>query len=77
MQAIVNWGFCVVTCVAVSVLTRPPHTHQVTDQLVCHWHRLSIFEGLGTHWYNHVVLWWSLFALGVIALCLLFSGIWL
>ena len=37
----------------------------------------ALFEGLGTRWYNHVVLWWGLFVLLILGLVLLFSGLWL
>ena len=33
MQAIINWTFCVVVCIGVSLATPPPKPEQVTDQL--------------------------------------------
>ncbi len=77
MQAIINWFFCVIVCVAVSLLTPPPAPEQVTDELTFNWRHLNIFSGLGEHWYSHVVLWWGLFAIIILALILAFSGIWM
>jgi SSS family solute:Na+ symporter len=73
-QAIVNWCFCVVICVAVSLLTAPPSPEQVSDELTLNWHKLNIFQGLGERWYQSVVLWWVLFVAMVATLILLFSG---
>jgi solute:Na+ symporter, SSS family len=74
MQGILNWAFCVVVCVAVSLLTAPPRPEQVTDDLTFNWRRLNIFGELGTAWYQHVVLWWGLFVLIIVALMVVFSG---
>jgi len=75
MQAAINWVFCVIVCVLVSLLTPPPDSSQVTDQLTINWKRLNIFHQLGTSWYTSVYLWWSLFAAIVIALIFVFSGL--
>jgi SSS family solute:Na+ symporter len=77
MQAIINWLFCMGTCVAVSALTPPPAPEQVTDDLTLNWKRLNIFGGLGTRWYTSVVSWWLLFVLIVAAILLTFSGLFL
>jgi len=77
MQSIINWSFCVAVCVTVSLLTPKPAPEQVTDQLTLNWNKLNIFDELGTHWYNSVVLWWGLFAAGIIALVIVFSGIFM
>ncbi len=74
IQATVNWAFCVVLCVAVSLVTPPPAPEQVTDDLTFNWRRLNIFGGLGRHWYSSVLFWWGLFCLGILALMVLFSG---
>ena len=76
-QAILNWLFSVAVCVVVSLATAPPRPEQVTDQLTLNWRRLNILEGLGTRWYTHVLLWWGLFAVIIIGLILVFSGVWL
>ena len=76
-QASVNWVFAVAVCVAVSLATAPPKPQQVTDRLTFNWRKLNIFEGLGSHWYNNVVLWWGLSAAIMIGLIVAFSGIWL
>jgi len=75
MQSIVNWAFSVAVCVAASLMTPPPEPEQVTDRLVVNWRRLNIFEDLGDRWYTSVVTWWAGFAIGVIALVALFSGL--
>ena len=77
MQSIINWGFCVVVCVAVSLATAPPRPEQVTDQLTFNWKQLNIFTELGRHWYSHVVLWWSLFVVIIVTIILMFSGLFL
>ena len=77
MQGIVNWACCVVICITISVLTPPPRTEQVTDQLTVNWHRLNIFSELGERWYTSVVTWWGLFVVVILALFILFSGLFL
>jgi SSS family solute:Na+ symporter len=76
-QAIINWLFCVVICVVVSLITPPPAPQQVTDQLTFNWRKLNIFDGLGEKWYTHVVLWWGLFVVITTALIVYFSGLFL
>jgi SSS family solute:Na+ symporter len=73
-QAMLNWVLCVLICVTVSFLTKPPRPEQVTDQTTINWKKLNILQGLGSKWYNHILLWWSVFALLIIALLVLFSG---
>jgi SSS family solute:Na+ symporter len=77
MQGIVNWAVCVAVCIAVSLLTPPPQPEQVADQLTFNWHRLNIFSDLGEKWYTSVLTWWGLFVVLVLALTLLFSGLFL
>ncbi|MBT4817701.1 MAG: sodium/solute symporter [Lentisphaerae bacterium] len=74
MQAIVNWAFCVLVCVGVSLATAPPDPEQVTDELTLNWRKLNIFDGLGERWYQNVALWWGAFVLAILALVILFSG---
>lgn len=75
MQGIVNFGFCVVVCAVVSLRTPRPSPEKVTDQLTFNWKKLNIFGGLGTRWYNSVVLWWLLLALTILSLVITFSGL--
>lgn len=75
MQAMINWTFCVVMCVAVSIATRPPRPEQITDNLTVNWKKINIFSNLGNHWYSSVLLWWGLFAFLVVLLVVVFSGI--
>jgi len=74
-QAAVNWVFCVLVCVAVSLATPRPSAERVTDQLILNWKMLNIFGGLGTRWYNSVVTWWCLFVLLVVTLVVVFSPV--
>ena len=77
MQAIVNWGFSVLVCVAVSLLTAKPGPDQVNDTLVINWRRMNIFQELGSRWYTSVILWWGIFAIVITLLMLFFSGLFL
>jgi SSS family solute:Na+ symporter len=77
MQGIITWILCSIVCIAVSLRTTRPRPEQVTDSLALNWRRLNVFGELGTHWYNHVLLWWSLFVVGIVVLMLVFSGLWL
>ncbi|NQT15837.1 MAG: sodium/solute symporter [Planctomycetes bacterium] len=74
-QAALNWTFCMLVCVAVSLLTRPPTAEQVTDQLVFNWRKLNVFDSLGNRWYTSVVTWWLLFVATILTLVLIFSGL--
>ena len=74
-QAIINWLFCVIVCVAVSAFTAPPRPDQVNDTLMIDWKALRLGEGLGTHWYNSVLTWWLVFVLLIAALAVVFSGL--
>ncbi|MEW6235032.1 MAG: sodium/solute symporter [Candidatus Omnitrophota bacterium] len=74
-QAIINWLFCIAVCIGVSLATAPPRPEQVTDQLTLNWRRLNIFSELGENWYSSVVLWWSIFAVMILSLMLIFSGL--
>ena len=73
-QAAMNWVFCSLVCILVSLITRPPRPEQVTDEVTVNWSRLNIFDNLGTRWYNSVTIWWGLFVLLVLALLFVFSG---
>ncbi len=73
-QSAINWAFCTVVCIAVSLLTAPPLPEQVTDQLTFNWRKMNIFSDLGDHWYTSVVTWWLLFVLLVAGLFVVFSG---
>ncbi len=74
MQGIINWAFCTIICVAVSLMTLRPRPEQITDQLTFNWRKLNIFDGLGSTWYSNVIFWWSIFVLIIIVLVITFSG---
>jgi SSS family solute:Na+ symporter len=73
-QASINWLFCVLTCVVVSLMTKPPRPDQVSDRLTFNWSKLNVFDNLGNHWYTSIVTWWGLFVTTVLILLLIFSG---
>lgn len=73
-QAILNWLFCVVVCVAVSLVTPPPRPEQIDDLTTINWRKLNIFSNLGHHWYTSVILWWIGFFGIIVFLIVLFSG---
>ena len=74
-QAIINWIFCVVVCVVVSLLTPPPRPEQVDDSLMLNWRIVGTGDSLGAHWYSHVVTWWLVFVISILALAAVFSGL--
>ncbi len=75
IQGILNWAFCVLLCIGVSLLTPPPRPEQVSDQLTINWRELNIFRDLGAHWYTNVVTWWALFVAIILILVVVFSGL--
>jgi len=77
MQGIINWAFCTIICVSVSLMTARPRPEQITDQLTFNWRKLNIFDGLGARWYSNVVFWWGIFVVLIILLVVIFSGLFL
>ena len=75
IQAVLNWGFCVVVCIVVSLLTPPPPADRITDQVTVNWSKLNIFGNLGDHWYSSVITWWGIFVVLIVAIFVLFSGL--
>ena len=74
-QAAINWAFCMVICIAVSLMTPRPSAEHVSDDVTVNWKKLNIFDGLGEHWYSSVITWWLLFVFIVLGLLLSFSGL--
>jgi len=74
-QAFFNWIFCVVVCVAVSLVPPRPRPEQVGDDMTINWRHVNILGGLGDRWYTSVILWWGGFAGILILLIVLFSGL--
>jgi len=74
-QAAVNWVFCMLVCISVSLATPPAAAEKLGDQLVFNWRSSNILSGLGTRWYSSVVTWWCLFVLLIVALVVLFSPV--
>ena len=73
-QAILNWLFCVIVCVVVSLLTPPPRPEQINDLTTVNWRKLNIFSNLGRRWYTSVTFWWFGFVAIILFLVILFSG---
>ncbi|MCF6286355.1 MAG: sodium/solute symporter, partial [Candidatus Hydrogenedentes bacterium] len=77
-QAIVNWLFCVVVCVVVSLMTAPPRVEQVDQSLMINWRALSVGGAdMGDRWYKNVFTWWLVFVCGILGLAFIFSGLFL
>ena len=76
-QAAINWSFCVVVCIAVSLVTTRPPAEKITDQLIVNWKKLNIFDNLGEHWYGNVAVWWGVFAVLIVILIAMFSPLML
>ncbi len=78
MQAIINFGFCTVVCIIISLLTSKPIAEQVTDKLTLNWKNLNILNELGTKWYKSVTLWWFIsFLIVFLLIFVVFSGFYL
>jgi solute:Na+ symporter, SSS family len=58
-QGMINWAICMVTCVAISLITPPPRPEQVTDQLTFNWRKMNIGGDLGSPFYRNVTFWWA------------------
>jgi SSS family solute:Na+ symporter len=74
LRASITWFFCVFFMVLVSLLGSAPPAEKVTDEVTINWSRLNVFADLGRPWYRSVLLWWALFAIGVVACYIVFSG---
>ena len=74
MQATVNWTFCVLVCIAVSLATPPPPKEKITGQLTMSLRTIGIATGLGDRWYRSVVFYWVIFVLCILGLVVLLSG---
>ena len=75
IQAALTWSFCMIVTITVSLMTAPPPPERITDTLVFNWKKMNIFSELGTAWYTSVVFWWCMFALAIITLVVVFSGL--
>ncbi len=71
-QGILNWAFSTVVTIVASLLTAPPSPEQVSDKYVFSWKQLKVISDENTHWYNSVLLWWSLFVLLIVLLVIAF-----
>ncbi|HYZ85356.1 MAG TPA: sodium/solute symporter [Bryobacteraceae bacterium] len=74
MQATVNWLFCVLVCVGVSLATAPPPPEKITDQLTMNLRTIGIGAEIGDAWYRSVLFYWLLFVAFIIGIVILLSG---
>lgn len=77
LRSVYNWVFCVLLMMAISLFTAPPPPEKVTDDVTINWRSLAAFRNLGHPWYRNIAFWWAVFALGIIACYLAFSGLFL
>ena len=75
MQATFVWACSVVVCAVASRMRPAPAADQVTDSLTLNFKKLNIFSDLGDRWYKSVVFWWSVFAIIILFLFLIFSSL--
>lgn len=72
-QGLVVWAFTLLVTTISAFITPRPRPEQVTDNLTFNWKKMDFGGGLGTRWYNKVVLWWGLCFFLMILLVLIFS----
>ncbi len=71
-QGILNWAFSTIITVIISLMTEPPTPEQISDKFIFSFKRLNVFRDTDTKWYNSVIFWWSVFALLIVILVLIF-----
>lgn len=73
-QALTTWAFAMLVCTVLGFLTPPAKPEQVGEGLIFSLSdRTSLSAGLGTRWYNSVLLWWAIAFGGMIVIVLVFS----
>ena len=73
-QGLITWAFAMIVCAVSAAITAPAAAEQVGVGLVFNISDKSILtKGLGTRWYNSVVLWWAIAFAIMIAIILTFS----
>jgi solute:Na+ symporter, SSS family len=73
-QGLITWAFAMIICSVSAAITAPPSPEQVGEGLVFSIKDKKILSaGLGTKWYNSVLLWWGLAFALMIAIILTFS----
>ena len=72
-QGVINWAFCMVLCIAVSLNTSPPRPEQVTEDLTFSFKRLWNQRDTARPWYQQVALWWGISVIGMFLLIFIFS----
>ena len=73
-QGLITWAFAMIVCIISALITAPAAPEQVGEGLVFNIKDKRILtEGLGTKWYNSVLLWWGIAFAMMIAIILTFS----
>jgi SSS family solute:Na+ symporter len=73
-QGLVTWLFAMMVCTISALITPPAKPEQVGEGLIFSFKdKKAITAGLGTAWYNSVLLWWGLAFGGMIAMVIIFS----
>jgi solute:Na+ symporter, SSS family len=75
MQSILTWAFSVIVCVIATMFSPPPRPDQITDEVTFNWKKVNVFNDLGHPWYKSVIFWWGLFAVLIVLLMIVFSGL--
>jgi len=73
-QGLVTWAFAMLVCTVSALITPPAKPEQVGEGLIFSFKdKKAISAGLGTAWYNSVLLWWGLAFGGMLVIVLIFS----
>lgn len=74
MQAIATWGFCIVVCTIVSLVTPPPAPEKVAGDLTLKSRHMNVVDPVSRKWYTKVAFWWILYVLVLLGIFTMFSG---
>jgi SSS family solute:Na+ symporter len=73
-QGLVTWLFAMLVCTVSAFITPPAKPEQVGEGLIFSFKdKKAITAGLGTRWYNSVLLWWGVAFGGMLVIVLIFS----
>lgn len=73
-QGLLVWAFTMAVAFISGLITPPALPVNVGEGLVFNFRKMTILkEGLGTKWYNSVVLWWSISFVMMVAFIIIFS----
>ena len=72
-QGLVVWAFAMIVTTISAFITPKPAPECITDDLTFNWKKMNVGGGLGTKWYNSVLLWWAICFALMIVFMILFS----